>query len=88
MIAVAFQVSSRHPDVSAVQQGLDQGEDLCAASSSGPAGVQVKRPLRNMESSYCFYYLYVCSNLLLLIGGGGGGLCLLTIYISDGGGSI
>lgn len=41
VIFFAFQVSSRHTDVSAVQQGLDQGEDLRAASSSGSAGVQV-----------------------------------------------
>lgn len=42
VIFFVFQVSSGHTDVSAVQQGLDQGEDLRAASSSGPAGVQVK----------------------------------------------
>lgn len=53
-IVIAFQVPSRHADVSAVQQGLDQGEDLRAAASSGPAGVQVKRPLTNMEEFLLF----------------------------------
>lgn len=72
MIAVAFQVSSRHPDVSAVQQGLDQGEDLCAASSSGPAGVQVKRPLRNMEFLLFLLPVRVLRPFTFDLGGRGG----------------
>lgn len=36
------QVSGRHADVPAVQQGLDQGEDLRSAPASGPAGGQMK----------------------------------------------
>lgn len=87
MIVIAFQVSSRHTDVSAIQQGLDQGEDLCAASSSGPAGVQVKRPLRNMEEFLSLFLLpvRVFEPFAFYLGGRG---CLLTIYISDGGRSI
>lgn len=54
-----FQVSGGHADVSALQQGLDQGEDLRAAPSSGPAGVQVKRPLRNMEKFFSLFLLPV-----------------------------
>ena len=41
------QVSNRHADVPAVQQGLDQGEDLRAAPPSGPAGDQVKERLES-----------------------------------------
>lgn len=43
------QVSRRHADVPAVQQGLDQREDLRAASPPGPAGGEVKALRGQME---------------------------------------
>lgn len=67
IIFVLFQVSCRHTDVPAVQQGLDQREDLCAASPSGPAGSKVK-PLRGWrpegEGGQHLFFLIcnLCSN--------------------------
>lgn len=44
------QVSCRHADVPAVQQGLDQREDLCPAAPPGSAVVKVK-PLDWLDES-------------------------------------
>lgn len=83
MIVIVFQVSSRHTDVSAVQQGLDQGEDLRAASSSGPAGIQVKGPLRNMEEFIVFISRTCVWTFYFLFGGGG--VYWQFIFLMEGG---
>ena len=48
---VLAQVSRRHTDVPAIQQGLDQREDLRAAPPPGPAGSQVTRRRRRRRGS-------------------------------------
>lgn len=75
---MAFQVSRRHTDVPTIQQGLDQREDLCAASPSGPAGVKVK-PLRGTSRDpYHYSYLTRCFKTFLTV----------FVLISDGSGGV
>lgn len=60
------QVSGRHADVPAVQQGLDQGEDLRPAAASGPAGGQMM--LRRAGSpAASFFMFFVCSGVVFCI---------------------